>query len=236
MLAPSLVTSATSKETIDKLRNLSATFGLPDQLVSDNGSVFTSEEFTEFVKKNGLSHVKVAPYHPQSNGLVERAIQTMKANVLRQTEGSLETKLARFLFAYRTTPQSTTTVNPAELMFGRKIKTRLDMLHPDLRSKVISHQHRQKDDHDRHHSQFRAFREGKKVYVRNYRSGPNWLEGKIIQVLGPVSYTVQMSDGKLLKRHIDQLRSSSVQPQYNLHLNRLTKMYLKTNLQTFKYL
>ena len=47
----------------------------------------------------------------------------MKANVLRQTEGSLETKLARFLFAYRTTPQSTTTVTPAELMFGRKIKS-----------------------------------------------------------------------------------------------------------------
>ena len=121
----------------------------------------------------------------------------MKANVLHQTEGSLDRKLARFLFAYRTTPQSTTTVTPAELMFGRKIKTRLDMLHPDLQSKVISHQHRQKNNHDRHHSQFRAFREGEKVYVRNYRNGPNWLD----EVLGPVSYTVQMSEGKLLKRH-----------------------------------
>ena len=148
------MTSATSKETIDKLRNLFATFGLPDQLVSDNGSVFTSEEFTEFVKKNGLSYVKVAPHHPQSNGLVERAKQTMKANVLRQTEGSLETKLARFQFAYRTTPQSTTTVTPADLAE----KSKLDWICCILI-------YRQKDDHDRHHSQFRAFREGEKVYV-----------------------------------------------------------------------
>ena len=81
---------------------------------------------------NGVSHVKVAPYYPSSNGLVERAVQIFKRNMGRQTTGTLTTKLARFLFNYRTTPHSTTTTSPVQLLMGRKLKTRLDLLHPDL--------------------------------------------------------------------------------------------------------
>ena len=48
-------------------------------LVSDNVSVFTGVEFSEFVKHNGIWHVKSAPYHAASDGLAERAVQTFKA-------------------------------------------------------------------------------------------------------------------------------------------------------------
>ena len=51
-----------------------ATHDLPEMLVSDNGSVFTSAEFTDFTKQNGIQHMKSAPYHPASNGLAERAV------------------------------------------------------------------------------------------------------------------------------------------------------------------
>ena len=47
--------------------------------MSDNGSVFTSQEFAGFTKYNGIKHVKVAPFHPASNGLAERAVQTFKS-------------------------------------------------------------------------------------------------------------------------------------------------------------
>ena len=168
--------------------------------MSDNGSVFTSEEFAEFVTKNGINHVKVAPYHPASNGLAERSIQTMKENILRQKEGNLETKLARFLFAYRNTPQSTTKISPAELMFGRKPKTRLDFMHPDLQSKVVSNQMRQKENHDKAHSQYRSFKCEENVYARNYfKNAPKWTEGIISRVLGPVSYKVLLKDGVEVK-------------------------------------
>ena len=70
------VTNATSAITVEHLCSIFATHGLPEMLVSDNGSVFTSTEFSEFVKHNGIRHVKSAPYHAASNGLAERAVQT----------------------------------------------------------------------------------------------------------------------------------------------------------------
>ena len=65
---------ATSAATIGKLMQTFATHGLPDTLVSDNGSCFTSTEFANFMSSNGIRHVKVAPHHPSSNGLAEKAV------------------------------------------------------------------------------------------------------------------------------------------------------------------
>ena len=95
--------------------------GLPEILVSDNGSAFTSSKFETFVKRNGFRHIRVAPYHPASNGAAERAVQTLK-DFLRKTEGDLDTRIARFLFQYRLTPHSSMGISPAELLFGRKTK------------------------------------------------------------------------------------------------------------------
>jgi transposase InsO family protein len=69
------VKTANSTNTIEKLRSMFATHGLPDTVVSDNGTVFTSEEMETFLKENGIQHVRTAPYHPASNGQVERAVQ-----------------------------------------------------------------------------------------------------------------------------------------------------------------
>ena len=50
------------------------THGLPDMIVSDNGSVFTSKQFADFVKQNGITHLKPSPYHPFTNKLAEHAV------------------------------------------------------------------------------------------------------------------------------------------------------------------
>ncbi len=65
-------------KTIELLRSLLASYGLPDQVVSDNGPQFSSEEFQVFMKQNGIRHIRCAPYHPSSNGAVERLVQTFK--------------------------------------------------------------------------------------------------------------------------------------------------------------
>ena len=114
------INTSTSGATIEKLRMVFATQGLPEKLVSDNGSCFTSEEFEQFLNKNGIKHVKTAPYHPASNGLTERAVQTVKEGMKKLKEGSIETKVSCFLFQYRITPQTTAGVAPAELLIGRK--------------------------------------------------------------------------------------------------------------------
>ena len=74
------------------------------------------------MEKNGIKHVTSSPYHPSSNGLAERAVQTVKQG-LRQVEGfTIKEKVAKFLFKYRITPHSTTGVSPSKLLMGRCLK------------------------------------------------------------------------------------------------------------------
>lgn len=142
--------SATSGAAIEKLREIFATPGLPATLFSDNGSYFTSSEFEEFMKRNGIKHIKVAPYHPASNGLAERAARVFEEGFEKMGEGSIQTKLSRFLLCYRTTPLSTTGVPTAELLKKRKLLTQLDRLYPNVANRVRSKQSKQKAAHDYH--------------------------------------------------------------------------------------
>ena len=96
-----VVSSVTSSVTIEKLRSMFATHGIPEIVVSDNGSVFTSDEFETFMTFNGIRHIKSAPYHPSTNGLAERAIQTLKENLRKSKTGSLI--LFPFQIPYNTT-------------------------------------------------------------------------------------------------------------------------------------
>ena len=53
-------------------------YGLPEQIVTDNGPQFTSDEFATFLKENGIKHIRSSPYHPLSNGAAERFVRTFK--------------------------------------------------------------------------------------------------------------------------------------------------------------
>ena len=132
-------TTTTASRTIEELRKLFASHGLPEQLVSDNGPQFISDEFGEFMRSNGIRHIKSAPYHPARNGWVngmaERFVQIFK-QALRAAlaeKKSISWKLANFLLAYRSTPHALTGETPAVLLMGRNIRTRLDILKPNLR-------------------------------------------------------------------------------------------------------
>ena len=132
-----IVNAATSSATITKLRQTFATHGLPSALVSDNATCFKSSEFEEFCRLNGIQHVTSAPFRPASNGAAERAVQTVKAG-LRKTEGrDMQTRLYRFLLHYRVTPQTTTGQAPAELLMGRKPRTRMHLVQPDIKDTVL---------------------------------------------------------------------------------------------------
>jgi hypothetical protein len=70
--------STNSTATISKLKSLIARYGIPETLVSDNGTQFRSHEFQKFTKFNGIEHLFSAPYMPQSNGQAERMVDTFK--------------------------------------------------------------------------------------------------------------------------------------------------------------
>ena len=75
-MARIIMDTTTSARTIEKLRTVFAQFGSPETVVNDNGAQFTSKEFQEFMSSNGLERRMGAPFHPSTNGLAERLVQT----------------------------------------------------------------------------------------------------------------------------------------------------------------
>ena len=138
------MTTITVGNTINELRLIFAQHGLPEEVASDNGRQFVSTEFAEFMNKNGIKHTLVPPYHPISNGAAERLVRVVKEALVKQVlEGnkrrSMKHRLADFLLRYRTTPHSTTSAAPAELLMRRRLCTRLSLVKPDLAQVVESY-------------------------------------------------------------------------------------------------
>ena len=72
------MSTTTVSATLDVLREWFCVHGIPEQIVTDNGSQFTTDAFKVFTQCNGIRHVKSAPYHPALNGLAERFVQSVK--------------------------------------------------------------------------------------------------------------------------------------------------------------
>ncbi len=82
------MSSANSTQTVLALRQVFSTHGIPEVIVSDNGTPFTSFDFKTFTKKNGIRHLTSAPYHPSN---AERAVQTFKRGMKKSGSGELST-------------------------------------------------------------------------------------------------------------------------------------------------
>ena len=201
-----LMNSTASVKTIEVLRKIFSTHGLPRKIVTDNGTAFTSHEFRTFMEQNGIRHVTSAPYHPSTNGLAERAVQTFKRAIERMGDRPIQERLSKFLLMYRLTPHSTTGIAPAEMLLGRRPRSVLDNLHPDPSDRVEHKQLKQKLSHDTS-KLLRSFKVGQSVLAENFTGkNPKWMPGTISDVTGPLSYKVSLSGGITVRRHIDSIR------------------------------
>ena len=202
------VTTTSATIVIDSLRRLFARFGLPKRLVSDNGPPFSSSEFAQYLKRNGIKHTLIAPYNPSSNGAAENAVRLIK-RVLKEAQLEREdysTALNRFLFTYRNTEQSATGREPAVALLGRRLRGRLDLLRPDVAERIRCDQLRREQSTGR---PLRVLTRDEPVMFRNYvKSAPKWTEGVVEKRTGPVSYTIETNNGQIHKRHINQLQSN----------------------------
>ncbi|KAI0985843.1 hypothetical protein GJ496_011357 [Pomphorhynchus laevis] len=93
--------------------------------VSDNGLQFASSMFHEWSTKLGIYHAKASLYHPQTNGLAERFIGTLKM-VLKHGNNRADTQLNQFLLCCRNMTHPSTGKSPAEIMIGRRLPNVLD--------------------------------------------------------------------------------------------------------------
>ena len=135
----------------------------------------------------------MAPYHPQTNGEAERFVQTLKQFLRTEklNRDNMQTKVSRFLLNYCGTPNATTGHTPSELFLKRNIRTRLDLLKPNISEIVTQNQSKQKYHHDKK-SLMRSFKIGKHVLAQNFRGTPKWLPGVVVGKAGNVSYLVKV--------------------------------------------
>ena len=191
-----IVKDIKANTTINICRQIFYTYGLPKYFVSDNGTTFTSQEFTGFLKSHGIIPKYTAPYHPATNGQAERYVQILK-NALRKmqaTHANAHINLQKLLFRYRNIVHSTTGASPAEMLFSRKIRTHFDLLRPSNPKHTV-----------RYTPPFN-FTVGKRVSCRNYAGKIKWLFGKVIEQSGQLHFKIRLDDGRIWKRHINQMR------------------------------
>lgn len=228
----SLKNSPTSENTIHFLREIFSHQGLPEVLVSDNATIFKSDEFSNFCKRMGIRQRFSAPGNPSTNGLAERYVQILKTKLkcMKFEPGTLHQKLCKLLFRFRTTPLSSGQT-PAEMMLGRNLRTVLDLLRPT------------EPDYNKASQPFSdaKFCIGERVQSRNYSGSVIWKYGTVAQVLGKVHYLIQMDEGYTIKRHHNQLRSCKVPKPLNtgnnkLHVKSEKKIQKYTNNQLDQYI
>ncbi|RWS19683.1 uncharacterized protein B4U80_12239, partial [Leptotrombidium deliense] len=95
-------------------------FGAPLVVISDRGTCFTSLETFEYFEYNGVSHYTSPAYYPESNGLAERAVKTVKDTLRRQMNGIQDWKkeLNRAVFNINISVNSSIGCSPFELLYG----------------------------------------------------------------------------------------------------------------------
>ena len=208
------VSSVSSATTIDCLNDDFAHFGYPLALVSDNATSFSSEMFQEYCSQRHILHLSGAPYHPATNGIAERAIQTFKKSMKKLiVNNTVKQALHEFLIMYRRTPLDSG-YSPAELLNGRRIRTMVDVLLPSpqlAQLQVASRSHGSEQPN--------PFKKGQRCYAQvcdGIAKNPTWIAATVTDVFGPRSVVVKVdSSGQVWHRHLEQLQlnnSSSAEP------------------------
>ena len=121
--------STTTDKVVISLEKIFSRHGLPVTLKSDNGPQFRSTDFDQYCTDNGIDHLKVTARSAQANGEVERQNSSLMKRIrIAQAENKdWRRELTTYLLAARSIPHATTGTSPAELLFGRKIRTKLPM-------------------------------------------------------------------------------------------------------------
>ena len=113
--------SLTSEHTTEVLKEVFATHGIPELILTDNGPQFSAESFAQFAKSYGFTHTTSSPRFPQANGEAERAVRVLK-EILKKNE---DPHLA--LLTQRTTPLLNG-LSPSQLLMGRRLRARLPVI------------------------------------------------------------------------------------------------------------
>ena len=131
IIASKLCTTMKAEDVTDTLEMALAASGCDQahvrhkpRLLSDNGPSYVAGELAAYIEAQSMSHVRGAPFHPQTQGKIERWHQTLKNRILLENyylPGDLETQIERFIdhYNHRRYHESLDNLTPADVYFGR---------------------------------------------------------------------------------------------------------------------
>ena len=198
------ISSKDAKSVIRFLKEKISIFSYPHRIVTDNGPPFNSVELADYLKSKSIEHLFSPPYHPQSNGLAERGVNTAKTHLKklmyesynRDKLDTMDVELLNFLFKYRNTPCSVNQKTPNELMFRYQHLTDLSMLRTN---KFLIPQEYETDN-------LKKYRIGEKVRVINPQKGSTtWIVGTITKILSKIRYVVKIGE-RTRVAHVGSIR------------------------------
>lgn len=122
--------STTSEKIIQCLKELFSVHGYPLSIQTDNAMNFNSEQLNSYLNSLNIEHRNTTPIWPQANGEVEVQNKSImkRIRIAHAEKQNWKDELLTYLLMYRSTPHSTTGVSPAEMLFRRKIRTKI----PDI--------------------------------------------------------------------------------------------------------
>ena len=175
-----ITTSPTANFTKFAFRKFFSKEGVPQVIVSDNGTHFTGEVLQSWLESIGCRSVFTAPRHPCSNGLAERFVRTLKTAISANSPTTLEELhhcVDVFLLNYRNAVHPTTGRTPAMLFKGRNLRTAVNLDSTDV------------------------------IFYRGNGSRP--CTGLLMRKIGNrMFHVMDREDGSMHRRHIDQISPS----------------------------
>ncbi len=200
--------STVSKAVIKKLKPHFARYGIPDQVITDNGPQFTSEQFARFAHTYGFEHITTSPHHSQANGQAESAVKTAKKIMKRALLAKSDIYLA--MLDHRNTPTQGLNTSPAQVLMNRRTKTQLPTTASLLQPRTVyNHQQKlrpkakQKKYFDRNAKDLPPLEEGDVVRMKPFQKGQHrWNEGIITRRLDERSYQVETEEGEYRRNRV----------------------------------
>jgi hypothetical protein len=189
---------------IQHLKDIFARHGIPETLMSDNNP-FNSYAMRKFAESWGFEIVTSSPRYAQSNGQVERCVQTVKMLMKKAVESHQDIAIA--LLQYRNAPVTGLEHSPAQLLYNRSLRTKV----PSMKSQSVNparqdlqaRQQKQRFYYDQHAHPLRPLYPGDAVRVHN---GQFWEAAKVIgSHESPRSYNIVTDKGTELRRNRRQL-------------------------------
>ena len=214
-----LISSGNAKTTCDALRNWFCTYGVPEEISTDGGPPFDSQEYNQFLDNWGIRKRTSSAYYPQSNGRAELAVKTAKRILADNTDsyGRLcHDRAARSLLTHRNTPVQDLNISPAMMLYGRVIKDHLPILQDKYqihkqwretsryRETAMAKRHiRNEKNYNLRSHPLQELKIGESVQIQN-QVGPyprRWVKtGRVVEVLDNRQYNVRVDGSNRVTR------------------------------------